>query len=183
MTARSANLPGWSDSDGPATPSFWRWAWESTYPVLGYVLVGLGLIALAVGWYGVSGTAVVAKQVPYLASGGLLGIGLVALGGRFLLIQDLRRDSGRLDRLETMVLELHAALLSRSDAPAPAQRTAAAGETDRVTVLNGGQTYHRPDCRMLEGKNGARRLRPTVAAKRGLTPCPLCEPLPAHAAV
>src|SRR5438105_3701382 len=93
--------------------AFWRWAWRSMHPYLGVILVAVGAIFLIFGWFGVSGTAVVAKQVPYVVSGGLVGVGLVSLGGRFLLIQDLRRDSGRLDKLETMVMELHAALLTR----------------------------------------------------------------------
>ena len=104
-------------TEEPDASVFWRWVWDSVRPVLGYVLVAIGLIALLIGWYGVSGESIVAKQLPYIASGGLLGVALVALGGRFMLIQDLRRDSNRLDRLETMVNELHAALLARPDAP------------------------------------------------------------------
>jgi hypothetical protein len=30
---------------------------------------------------------------------------------------------------------------------------------------------------MLEGKDRASKVKPDAAAKRGLTPCPLCEPL------
>jgi hypothetical protein len=159
---------------------FWRWVWDSVRPVLGYVLVALGLLALLIGWYGVSGESIVAKQLPYIASGGLLGVALVALGGRFMLIQDLRRDSSRLDRLETMVNELHAALLSRPDAPGrdyafEAGTTAANGQSNYM-VLPGGQSFHNPGCAMLEGKDRASRIKPETAAKRGLTPCPLCEP-------
>jgi hypothetical protein len=87
--------------------------WDSVRPVLGYVLVGLGLLLITIGWYKTSGESVVAKQLPYLVSGGLFGLGFLVLGARFLLIEDLRRDSGRLDRLETMVGELHAVLLSQ----------------------------------------------------------------------
>jgi hypothetical protein len=171
------------DSDEPDAALFWRWVWDSVRPVLGYVLVGLGLLALLIGWYGVSGESIVAKQLPYLASGGLLGVALVVLGARFLLIQDIRRDSGRLDRLETMLNELHAALLARPDAPgrvaAAARDNGAAadsnGQADYM-VLPGGQSFHLAGCAMLEGKDRASRVRSTTVAKRGLTPCPLCEP-------
>lgn len=168
--------------DEPDASLFWRWVWDSIRPVLGWILVALGLIALFLGWYGVSGQSLVAKQLPYLASGGLLGVALVALGGRFMLIQDLRRDSGRLDRLETMVNELHAALLARPDAPGrvargpvEAERANSNGAADYL-VLPGGQSFHVPGCPMLEGKDKASKIKPTTAAKRGLMPCPLCEP-------
>src|SRR3954469_17884247 len=132
-------------AEEPDAALFWRWVWDSLRPVLGYVLMGFGLLALFLGWYGVSGESVVAKQLPYLASGGLLGLALVVLGGRFMTMQDLRRDSGRLDRLETMVNELHAALLSRPDAPGRlsyAASTSTNGQSN-FRVLSGGQTFHR----------------------------------------
>src|SRR4051794_10553005 len=177
-----------SGLDEPDASLFWRWVWESVRPVLGWVLVALGLVALFLGWYGVSGQSLVAKQLPFLASGGLLGIALVVLGGRFMLMQDLRRDSGRLDRLETMVNELHAALLARPDAPARvahAQETAAVGRASSngsadYVVLPGGQSFHVADCPMLEGKDRASRVKPATAARRGLIPCPLCEPTAEH---
>lgn len=173
-------------SEEPDAGLFWRWVWDSVRPVLGYVLVGAGLIALLIGWYKISGESIVAKQMPYLASAGLLGVALVVLGARFMLIQDLRRDSGRLDRLETMVNELHAALLARPDAPGriaadSVSATAIANGQGDYVVLPGGQSFHTPDCPMLEGKDRATRIRPSAAARRGLTPCPLCEPTAAKA--
>ena len=70
------------------------------------------------GWIGVSGTPVVAKQIPYLVSGGIGGIFLAVLGAYFLGTQELRKDTGRLDRLERMVAELHRRCCSRrTDAP------------------------------------------------------------------
>lgn len=169
-------------SEEPDAGLFWRWVWDSVRPVLGYVLVGVGLIALFVGWYKVSGESLVAKQLPYIASAGFLGVALVVLGARFMLIDDIRKDSGRLDRLETMVNELHAALLARPDAPGrlSGSTTSANGQGDYV-VLPGGQSFHTPDCPMLEGKDRASRIRPSAAARRGLTPCPLCEPTAATA--
>jgi len=42
-------------------------------PVIGLILVGLA-------WYGASGSGYVADQIPYLISGGLIGLGLVLIG-------------------------------------------------------------------------------------------------------
>lgn len=167
------------NAEEPDAAMFWRWVWDSVRPVLGYILVAAGLIALLLGWYGVSGESLVAKQIPYLASGGLLGVALVVLGGRFMLMQDLHRDSGRLDRLETMVNELHAALLARPDAPGRLVRgsaTSTANGASEYMVVPGGQSFHKPDCPMLEGKDRATRIKAATVAKRGLMPCPLCEP-------
>src|SRR5690349_21985997 len=97
--------------------ALWRWLWASIRPYLGYILIALGGILLLAGYLGVSREVIVARQIPYLASGGLVGLALIALGGRLLLIEDLRRDSGRLDRLERSVQELHQVLLYRPDAP------------------------------------------------------------------
>jgi hypothetical protein len=170
-------------SDEPDSAMFWRWVWDSVRPVLGYVFVGLGLLALLLGWYGASGESLVAKQLPFLISGGLLGIALVVLGNRFLLIEDLRRDSTRIDRIETMVQELHAALLARPDAPGriahSLDASSIAAESNgsaSYVVLPGGQSFHLQDCPMLEGKERTTTVKAAAAARRGLVPCPLCEP-------
>lgn len=47
----------------------------------GAVLVPLGVALILLGWYGAAGTAAVFEQVPYLISGGMLGLGCMVLGG------------------------------------------------------------------------------------------------------
>lgn len=49
--------------------------------VAGAVLMPLGIIAIALGWYGVAHSHYLYDQNTYLVSGGLLGLGLVFLGG------------------------------------------------------------------------------------------------------
>jgi hypothetical protein len=154
----------------------WRWLGEGIRPYLGWVSLAVGTILLVVGWYEIAGTSVVAKQIPYLASCGLGGMAFVVFGARFLMIQDLRRDSGRLDRLETMVAELHAVLIARGTATAAPVETTASNGSPSYVVLPGGGTYHLSGCPVLEGKGSASAVKPSVVARRGLTPCPLCEP-------
>jgi hypothetical protein len=48
---------------------------------LGGVFITLGLALVVVGWIGASRTVLVAGQIPYLISGGLLGLAFVFLGG------------------------------------------------------------------------------------------------------
>src|SRR3954469_23073236 len=47
----------------------------------GAILMPLGLIAIFLGWYGVAHTKYQYDQLPYVVSGGLLGLALVFLGG------------------------------------------------------------------------------------------------------
>lgn len=170
------------DDTLPDASLFWRWVAKATRPVVGWVLVGLGALFILFGWIGISGEALVAKQMPFLISGGLGGMLLVGIGAVFLATEDMRRDSGRLDRLEAMVNELHAVLLSRPDAPdldaAAAAANRAEGQNGQVQLmaLPQGQTFHRPDCVMLNGKSQARPVTQKVVDERGLKPCRLCEP-------
>lgn len=68
----------------PAATEDHRWK------VLGTVLVVAGLAAIGAGWWGASGTRDVSDQIPYLISGGLLGLALVVLGTALLVVQALR---------------------------------------------------------------------------------------------
>jgi hypothetical protein len=181
-TVRDASqpaLPGQAARAEIPPGQLWQWIWSGIRPVLGWVSLGVGVILLIVGWYEVAGTSVVAKQMPYIASCGLGGVAFVVFGARWLMIQDLRRDSGRLDRLETMVSELHAVLLARGGVTgAAAAPVAAAGSNGApgYVVLPQGSTYHLADCPVVQGKERASVQKPAMIAKRGLAPCPLCEP-------
>ncbi|HVX53750.1 hypothetical protein [Nocardioides sp.] len=156
------------------TPSVgFAWLVEGIRPYLGYLFIAAGLIALFVGWWGVSGNALVAKQLPYIASAGLIGIVLIAIGNRIFLTNDLRRDSGRLDRLEQMVAELHAVLLARTDAVAAAPAASSGGKPFRAVPR--GTSYHLPECSMVQGKDTVGISRGEVTS-RNLKPCRMCHP-------
>ena len=175
-----------SDDDEPDPKVLWGWVASSLRPWLGWILIGAGALLMLIGWFGVSREALPAKQIPYLVSGGIGGMFLAVLGSYFLATQELRRDSGRLDRLEEMVTELHQALLRRPDAPdltaltpAPSNGSAAATPARKVYATDGADLFHRTRCSMVEGKDPT-ELTPAAARKRGLRPCPLCTPAPAQ---
>jgi hypothetical protein len=170
------------DDQQPDATVFWRWVWSSVRPVLGYVLVAIGLLLLLTAYLGVSREVLVARQLPYLVSGGLFGLAAVTLGSRLLLIEDLRRDAGRLDRLERAVADLHAVLLSHPAAPdltRPAETSTANGYAgaEQLLALSGGDRFHREDCPLVEGKASATPLTASTAQRKGLQACPMCQPL------
>ena len=166
------------DDDLPDPALFWRWVGKATRPVIGWILLAVAALFILFGWIGVSGTPTVAKQIPYVVSGGIFGVFLAVFGAYFLATEELRKDSGRLDRLERMVNELHQVLLSRTDAPVLPDTTEAIvpANGQAYVSLAGSDMYHRPECSMVASKAGSAMLAPSTIVRRQLTPCPLCEP-------
>ena len=79
--------------------------------VPGSVCVLLGLAAIGLGWYGAANTAREIEQIPYLISGGVLGLALVLLGGLLLvstfwvaILRKLQQEAN--DRSDASVADL-----------------------------------------------------------------------------
>jgi len=172
-------------NDDDSRALFWEALAAAVRPYAGWVFFGFGALLVIIGYFGISGEAVVAKQLPYLISGGLGGVLLAILGGYFLAMDELRKDSGRLNRMERQLEELHRALLERADAPdvadvvPPAVNGRAhrpAPVDDHVVAVPSGSSYHRPSCTLVTGKD-ATPLSHDEAGERGLRPCSVCDPL------
>ncbi len=144
--------------------------------VVGGILAPLGILVVLLGWYGASQTPYVFEQVPYLISGGLLGIGLVFLGSFFYfthwvtqLVKEHRVQSvaviEALQRLQDEVTR-------QAAPPAVPVSTNGTRTADVLVATVSGTMAHRPDCVVVAGKS---RLR-TVSEADGLTSCKLCEP-------
>jgi hypothetical protein len=83
---------------------------ERTWLIAGLVLPVLGLVAIALAWWGASGTPYPAEQLPYLISGGVVGLGLIIAGAalfvrysmtrylRFWLVRLIYEDRTQTDR-------------------------------------------------------------------------------------
>ena len=83
---------------------------------------GLGVLGLAalvggVGWYRISGEPLLNRQVPFLASAGILGVLLSVLGGSIIISEQLRGDQTRITDLEDAVRDLTAALAPMVELP------------------------------------------------------------------
>lgn len=170
--AASRTARGWA-----ASRDAWLWLWSRVRPYVGWVLAGLGALALFLGWWGVSGEALTAKQIPYLVSGGLTGVALVVLASVFLATEDVRHQLATVEELRRKVDALYALFVEELDRPSTpdAGPTAAAGGP---VALPSGSSYHRVDCTLVAGKSGAAPVdAPTIGA-RGLRPCRVCDPAP-----
>lgn len=89
--------------------------------VVAVALAVVGVIAIVVGWVGVSGTGLAAEQIPYVISGGIGGIVLVGLGCTAWVSADLQDEWRRLDAIE----ERLGAIEPEGASHAPAAETAA----------------------------------------------------------
>jgi hypothetical protein len=85
---------------------FYRWVMNQWDRALAVALGLLGLLAIFLGWLGVSGKVLPSEQIPYLASGGVLGLFLLGAGATLWLSADMRDEWRKLDEV---VDELRAA--------------------------------------------------------------------------
>lgn len=137
------------------------------------VLFPLGLLLIIIGWYGASHTPYLFEQVPYLISGGLLGVALVAGAGLCYFgswiarsAQQQREASAELASLLREVRDELAARPLTIDAP----RTPASSS---FVATGSGSMVHRRDCAVVVGREDVRAV-PTDGG--GLRACRLCNP-------
>lgn len=159
----------------PERRLFWSWAWDSVRPFVGWALAAAGAVALFVGWFGVSGESLTAKQIPYLVSAGLTGVALFILAAVFLATDDIRRQFARITELERKVDDLYSLFVAELDRdPTPAAGTPPRPGT--LLALPSGTSYHRADCALVAGKDEAATITADAASARGLRPCRVCDP-------
>jgi len=70
-----------------------------------WLCVVAGAIALLVGYLGVSGTLDTGEQLPYVVSGGMVGLFLLGLGALLWLSADLRDEWRKLDAIDRHLLD------------------------------------------------------------------------------
>jgi len=132
---------------------------------LGTAVCLVGALLLFLGWNGAASHNDIRKQFPYLVSGGMAGVAFVVVGAALLVIEAMRTER---TALQASILELKDAL----DALAPRQASV------RDAVVAGATSYHRPTCRLVEGRADLDRIEVSDAAARGLAPCRICHPEP-----
>lgn len=140
--------------------------------VLGLVFITIGFVIMGKAWDGSASRNAVQAQVPYLLSGGFLGLGLVVTGATLLFLSTVRAERQILtDKFDEMTK-----LLSRNLGRMQISSNGSGGSHEQVVA--GGEAYHRSDCKILVGKKGTTVLSVAQAASEGLAPCRACDPPP-----
>jgi hypothetical protein len=155
-----------------------RWN-ERILMVLGGVLAPVGVLVVVLGWVGASQTPNLFEQIPYLISGGLLGLALVFLGA-FCYFTHWVTELVKEHRAQSAALLEAFASLERSieltmgitNGHRPASTRTAGNAASDLVATERGTMAHRPDCVVVAGKTGLR----AVSAEDGLLACKLCDP-------
>ena len=144
--------------------------------ILATLMLPGGLAVILLGWYGASHTPFLFEQIPYMISGGLVGIGLMIAGGLLYvgswlarLAEQERDDTAKVRELIAgLRVDLQQRLTDGSGPPSTNGHAAAFVATPT------GSMYHRPDCSIIAGRDD---LRPADPDDPKATPCRICNPV------
>jgi hypothetical protein len=168
----------------------------------GSALAVAGIALVIVGWVGTSRTVLVAGQIPYVVSGGLLGLGLIFLGGflyfAYWVAMLVRQTGEQADRSREDIVRIEASLAEAADSlaviaklieegspPAASRRPRKAGTNrtggpitvairgERLVATPSGSMAHRPGCPIVSARNDLRDVAPGAP---GMRPCGICHP-------
>lgn len=152
-------------------PSFGKFGGKA-----GIVLAAVGLLVIGLGINGAAGQLSVLAQVPYLISGGMLGLALVLLGAAMLIVQGAREDRSLLEAKLDLLVEAFLEGQGRS------AKAGAPGDLSGL-VIAGSASYHVPGCRLVDGREQTSYLTPAEARAQELKACRVCQPDQANADV
>jgi len=133
--------------------------------ILGLLFCTAGFVTIGFGWNGMAKVACPDCQLPYLLSGGATGLGLIALGSALLVMAQFRDERMKLGE------QLHEVATAVGKAV-----SATGGAAGANMVVAGKSTYHRQECRLVEGKPDIDLVSIDVARLQGLSPCRVCNP-------
>lgn len=153
---------------------------DRTLSLVAAVLLPLGLLVIVLGWYGAAHTPYLFEQVPYLISGGLVGLALVTGAGLLYFGSWVARGAAAQQRTAEETLALLREIRDGLGGERPATTRTANGHSEFVATARGSM-WHRPDCAAVAGRSDLRSVGPDGG---GLQPCALCDPLsavPVHA--
>ncbi|MGW5425328.1 hypothetical protein [Streptomyces sp. NPDC003943] len=134
----------------------------------GLAAVAGGAVLCVIGWYGVSGEVIVARQLPYLASSTVPGAALLVAGAVWV-VAGVRDGTGA-----AVAEPAGEAADTDADANADTEAEGRPSSDEPPLRVPGGTLAHRPDCPLVTGRPEA----VPVGDDTGLEPCPVCEPWP-----
>ena len=154
---------------------------RNTWQVIaGAILLPLGIAVIILGWHGAAYGNVDQKQIPYLISGGILGLGIMLVGCFFYWGHWLYRiyDQADLHHQEQMreQREFMRALLEAGHQPRAGGGFASATNGSGFVATPTGSNFHTAGCPIIATRAGS--LRPVSEEEAsGMRPCRVCEPL------
>ncbi len=143
---------------------------------VGGTMMIIGAVALYLGYNGAATNPLVQAQIPFVISGGLVGLGLLALGGISLAVYvvlvvqaDFRTE---LNAMRESIEQLSEALSHQAFGSA----NGAGATADLVLVARGSSSFHRSECRLVQRSERSRPMPRADADREGLLPCRICKP-------
>ena len=137
------------------------------------MVVAAGLLVIGIGWNGaagaggeINGVPTLSAQLPWLLSGGILGLGLVVFGAALVIVHNARVDRARLESKLDELVEAVGHGGNSVVTPSSAAGIFAAGDA----------SYHRPDCRLVSGRGDVEYVTGAEVASRELNACRVCRP-------
>lgn len=141
--------------------------------VAGFVLMGLG-------WNGAASVDYAQGQIPYMISGGLVGLGLVLYGSAALIVQTVKRGQARqveeLEALSKATQRMVSMLTFTLSDGMSANGHSRSDRAELQLVIAGSASFHLPACRLVSRREGAARIPRDEAESAGLEPCRVCNP-------
>lgn len=163
---------------GTGTPSALG-RFDQAMMIGGLVMIPIGIIAVLLGWYGAAKTPWSFEQIPYLISGGLLGVGLMFTGSILYLASWISRLAGQ-DREQAaqaraLLAAMEAELREMPEALAATNGSAKAAVRTGFVATPTGSMFHTADCTVVADRDDVRRVSEKQTAD--MKPCRMCEPL------
>jgi uncharacterized membrane protein len=150
--------------------------WSRLGGQLGVGLALVGFLLIFLGWNGAASRNRVPAQFPYLLSGGIAGLSFVILGAALIVVQNQRADRAALQRTVGELRELLERMRPSGNGQVDATAIARAEAEAAGLVMAGRSSYHRPSCRLVDGRDQAGAIPVEEARQRGLSPCRVCRP-------
>jgi len=155
-----------------------RWKQLGGQAGIGLAIAGFLLIFL--GWNGAATYDRIPTQFPYLISGGLAGLALTVIASALIIVNAQRQDRAALlnglaelkEALERMSLAAASGSGSGNGSSSSARMSEA---LEQGLVVAGPTTFHRPDCKLLEGRGVLPTVTIEAAEERGLSACRACD--------
>lgn len=161
---------------------------RNTWQILaGSILIPVGVASIILAWYGAAHARVDQQQIPYMVSGGFLGLGAIVAGALLYWAHWLYRIYDQADLQHQQLMrsqaELRDALLGIASGGDHNMNGAASGSAlarspsrARFVATASGNNFHRPECPIVARRPSG--LREVASHEiRALQPCRICEPL------